>query len=118
MKLGRSFLKENISVKICEIFANHRLTFVCSSNCYIEREGEVGVEAGEEHEEGSDEVIDGGGARVGRHEDADNVDQSHDRPAQVLKNNKSTMQSQFQCNFHGVGDFQNRPADRGWPSVE
>ena len=52
---------------------------------HVQWQCEVSVEAGEEDEEGRDEVVDGGGARVGRQRDRDQVDHGHDGPTQILK---------------------------------
>ncbi len=52
---------------------------------YIEWERKVCVKTGEEHEQGGDEVVNGGGSRVGGNRDADYVDQRHNSPAQILK---------------------------------
>ncbi len=49
----------------------------------VEREREVGVEAGQEDEEGRDEVVDGGGARVRAGPDGHQVDDGHDGAGQV-----------------------------------
>ena len=47
--------------------------------------GEVGVEAGEEHEEGSDEIIDSSCPRIRRNGDTNYVDDGYNCAAQVLK---------------------------------
>ena len=57
---------------------------------HIEGQSKVGIKTGQEHEEGSDEVVDGGGPRVRREADAQQVDQGHNGTAQVLKQFKST----------------------------
>ena len=52
---------------------------------HIEWESKVGVKTGEEHKQGGDEVVNGGGAGVGGDRDADDVDQRHNSSAQILK---------------------------------
>ena len=52
---------------------------------HVQWQREVGVETSEEDEEGRDEVVDGGGARVRRQRDRNQVDHRHDGPTQILK---------------------------------
>ena len=55
------------------------------SSVYIEREGEVGVEARKQYEERCDEVVDGAGPDVWRQKQGDDVNNGCEGTADVLK---------------------------------
>ena len=52
---------------------------------HIERKSKVSVEASEEHEEGSDEVVYCSGPWVGRYRNTNQVDDCNNRTTQILE---------------------------------
>ena len=65
-------------------FKAKNLSNIDKTATHIEGKSKVGIKTGKEHEEGSDEVVDGCSPRVGRDGNADDVDERNDGATQVL----------------------------------